>query len=97
MVEVYIDVVGVDGFFMVGMIILSRNVVGVGWFFDMMLFDYLEFVIEESNGVYFVFGYFVVVGKYDLFSVMLYEVGYFLGFDFEILVFVVCVGKVGGL
>jgi len=94
--EAMIDSVDSNGMPTAGTIILSSDAAGVGWFIDPTPFDNSAFGTQIGPDAYEATGDSPAVSRYDLYTVLLHEIGHLLGIDPQIPGFVAHVGMLPG-
>jgi hypothetical protein len=94
--EARIDAVGPDGLPTAGTIVLSADADGVGWYVDLNPLENSAFGNSVGPDSFQAVADSPAAGKYDLFTVLLHEVGHLLGFDPQISGFAAHLGIVAG-
>ena len=94
--EAIIDSIGPNGMPTAGTILLSPDADGLGWYVDPTPLENSAFGTQTGPDSYVAGPNSPAAGKYDLFTLLLHEIGHLLGIDPQIPGFVAHVGMVAG-
>jgi hypothetical protein len=94
--ETQINALSADGMPTAATILISSDAAGEGWYVDPNPLDNSAFGTQIGSDAYEATGDSPAAGKYDLYTVLLHEIGHLLGIDPQIPGFVAHVGMVPG-